>query len=91
MCCQLRGPPLELCIVREQDALDSVEDMREHDVPQHWRWAIDNDVRAGYWYTITAQASPSEPACNALPSTILLTLTTLPSVRVGHAPRRYAV
>ena len=33
--------------------------MREHDVPQHWRWAIDNDVRAGYWYTVTAQASPS--------------------------------
>jgi DNA polymerase elongation subunit (family B) len=40
-----------------QDALDSVEDMREHDVPQHWRWAIDNDMRAGYWYTVTAQAS----------------------------------
>ena len=48
-----------LCMVPVQDALDSVEDMREHDVPQHWRWAIDNDVRAGYWYTVTAQASRS--------------------------------
>ena len=43
--------------MESQDALDSVEDMREHDVPQHWRWAIDNDMRAGYWYTVTAQAS----------------------------------
>lgn len=39
-----------------QDALDSVEDMREHDVPHHWRWAIDCDVRAGFWYTVRAQA-----------------------------------
>ncbi len=48
---------VDKCITCEQDALDSVEDMREHDVPQHWRWAIDNDMRAGYWYTVTAQAS----------------------------------
>ena len=52
---QIMAPPLVRC-PGEQDALDSVEDMREHDVPQHWRWAIDNDVRAGYWYTVTAQA-----------------------------------
>ena len=62
-CLKLHGPL--------QDALDSVEDMREHDVPQHWRWAIDNDVRAGYWYTVTAQAScgRSVPAAAGLQST----------------------
>ena len=53
-----------MCIPREQDALDSVEDMREHDVPQHWRWAIDNDIRAGYWYTVTAQVSRTRPTAH---------------------------
>ena len=32
-----------------------MEDLREHDVPHHWRFAIDSDVRAGYWYTVAAR------------------------------------
>ena len=37
-----------------QDAMDAIQDMREYDVPYHNRFAIDMDVRAGFWYTVTA-------------------------------------
>lgn len=37
---------------RLQDALDSIVDIREYDVPYHVRFAIDTDVRAGHWFTV---------------------------------------
>jgi hypothetical protein len=37
-----------------QDAMSAVEDLREYDVPYHVRFAIDQDVRCGHWYTATA-------------------------------------
>ena len=40
-----------------QDALDSVVELREADVPYHIRFCIDRDVRCGHWYTVTAKAS----------------------------------
>lgn len=42
---------------RLQDALDSIVDIREYDVPYHVRFAIDTDVRAGHWFTVKAQVS----------------------------------
>ena len=41
--------PLDL-----QDVTDHIVDMREYDVPFHVRFAIDTDVRAGHWFTVTA-------------------------------------
>ena len=38
-----------------QDALESIVEMREHDVPYHVRFAIDTDVRCGHWYTARAK------------------------------------
>ncbi|GAB4815178.1 hypothetical protein N2152v2_002224 [Parachlorella kessleri] len=40
---------------RLQDALDSIVDMREHDVPYHVRFEIDCDVRCGHWFTVRAK------------------------------------
>jgi DNA polymerase epsilon subunit 1 len=38
-----------------QDALDYVLDMREYDVPYHVRFAIDNDIRCGHWFTVSCK------------------------------------
>ncbi|GAX75625.1 hypothetical protein CEUSTIGMA_g3069.t1 [Chlamydomonas eustigma] len=38
--------------VQLQDVLDSIVDLREHDVPYHVRFAIDTDVRCGHWFTV---------------------------------------
>ena len=38
-----------------QDALESIVEMREHDVPYHVRFAIDTDVRCGHWFTCKAK------------------------------------
>ena len=38
-----------------QDAEDAMVEMREYDVPFHVRFAIDNDVRAGHWYSVAAK------------------------------------
>ena len=40
---------------RLQDALESIVEMREHDVPYHVRFAIDTDVRCGHWFTVKAK------------------------------------
>ncbi|PRW20477.1 DNA polymerase epsilon catalytic subunit A [Chlorella sorokiniana] len=40
---------------RLQDALESIVEMREHDVPYHVRFAIDTDVRCGHWFTCKAK------------------------------------
>ncbi|EFN52544.1 hypothetical protein CHLNCDRAFT_26745 [Chlorella variabilis] len=40
---------------RLQDALESIVEMREHDVPYHVRYAIDSDVRCGHWFTVRAK------------------------------------
>lgn len=59
-----------------QDALESIVDMREHDVPYHVRFEIDTDVRCGHWFTVRAKVGGvlgpggTEPglafgACNA--------------------------
>lgn len=39
---------------RLQEGVDAIEEMREHDVPYHVRFAIDTDVRAGHWFTVRA-------------------------------------
>lgn len=39
---------------RIQEAVDSIVDMREYDVPYHVRFAIDTDVRCGHWFTVRA-------------------------------------
>ena len=44
-----------------QDALDSIVDMREHDVPYHVRFEIDCDVRCGHWFTVKAKVSVGTP------------------------------
>ena len=36
-----------------QDVLEALEDMREYDVPYHVRVAIDTDLRAGHWFTVS--------------------------------------
>ena len=33
-----------------EDVLETVVDMREHDVPYHIRVSIDKDLRTGAWY-----------------------------------------
>lgn len=38
-----------------QDVLECIEDCREHDVPYHWRYAIDADVRCAQWYMVRAR------------------------------------
>ncbi|KAL4450230.1 hypothetical protein ABPG77_010899 [Micractinium sp. CCAP 211/92] len=40
---------------RLQDALESIVEMREHDVPYHVRFAIDTDTRCGHWFTVKAK------------------------------------
>ncbi|KAH7426493.1 hypothetical protein KP509_10G003400 [Ceratopteris richardii] len=42
---------------KAHDYLDFIIDMREYDVPYHVRFAIDNDVRCGQWYTVEIEAS----------------------------------
>ena len=34
-------------------------DLREYDVPFHVRYAIDNDIRAGHWYSVAAKVFTS--------------------------------
>lgn len=38
-----------------QDALESIVELREHDVPYHVRFAIDTDVRCGHWFVCKAK------------------------------------
>jgi DNA polymerase elongation subunit (family B) len=38
-----------------QDALESIVEMREHDVPYHVRFEIDTDTRCGHWFTVRAK------------------------------------
>lgn len=35
---------------------DCIADFREYDIPYYLRVAIDNDIRVGFWYTITFEA-----------------------------------
>lgn len=35
-----------------QDVLESIEQLREHDVPYHQRFSIDKHVQCGSWYTV---------------------------------------
>jgi DNA polymerase epsilon subunit 1 len=37
-----------------QEAVDSIVDMREYDVPYHVRFAIDTNTRIGHWYSVRA-------------------------------------
>lgn len=34
------------------EQLSTVVDIREHDVPYHMRYCIDNDIRCGKWYNV---------------------------------------
>lgn len=45
---------------RVQDALESVVDLREADVPFHVRFCIDRDIRCGHWYTVIAKVGTPE-------------------------------
>ena len=38
-----------------QDALESIVEMREYDVPYHVRFEIDTDVRCGHWFMVKAK------------------------------------
>eukprot|EP00850_Spirogloea_muscicola_P017955 SM000159S01786 [mRNA] locus=s159:288661:304957:+ [translate_table: standard] len=40
---------------RVLEYMDCLLEMREFDVPYHVRFAIDTDVRCGYWYTVSAE------------------------------------
>ncbi len=40
---------------KPEDLLDSVQDMREYDVPYHVRVCIDNDIRISRWYSVKFQ------------------------------------
>ncbi|VFQ98813.1 unnamed protein product, partial [Cuscuta campestris] len=40
-----------------QDYIDCIADFREHDVPYHVRFSIDNDVRCGQWYEVSVHSS----------------------------------
>ncbi len=48
-----------------QDALESIVEMREHDVPYHVRFAIDTDTRCGHWFTVKAKVGPRRAAARA--------------------------
>ncbi|KAG9043537.1 DNA polymerase epsilon catalytic subunit [Tulasnella sp. UAMH 9824] len=39
---------------KNTDPRDLIVDIREYDVPYYLRVAIDNDIRVGLWYTVTA-------------------------------------
>eukprot|EP00898_Chlorokybus_atmophyticus_P000434 jgi/Chlat1/1391/Chrsp12S02054 len=39
---------------RVEDYAEHILELREYDVPYHMRFAIDNDVRCGHWYTVSA-------------------------------------
>ncbi len=41
-----------------QDSLDAVVEMKEHDVPYHIRFCIDEGVRCGHWFNVSAKVSP---------------------------------
>ena len=45
-------PCLPAC---SQDALESIVEMREYDVPYHVRFEIDTDTRCGHWFTVRAK------------------------------------
>lgn len=52
-----------------QDALESVVDLREADVPYHIRFCIDRDIRCGQWYTVVAKVNLSHIHIHHLLST----------------------
>ncbi|CAM6102738.1 unnamed protein product [Calypogeia fissa] len=39
-----------------QDYVDYMTELREYDVPYHVRFAVDNDVRCGRWYTVSMES-----------------------------------
>jgi len=41
-----------------QDSLDAVVEMKEHDVPYHIRFCIDEGIRCGHWFNVSAKVSP---------------------------------
>ncbi len=45
------------CIDLMQDSLDAVVEMKEHDVPYHIRFCIDEGVRCGHWFNVSAKVS----------------------------------
>ncbi|KAI9724617.1 MAG: DNA polymerase epsilon catalytic subunit [Chrysothrix sp. TS-e1954] len=45
------------------DASDAIVDVREYDVPYHVRVAIDNDIRVGKWYDVTAKHGTITLSC----------------------------
>lgn len=51
---------------RPQDALESIVEMREHDVPYHVRFAIDTDTRCGHWFAVKAKVRPRRAVRAAL-------------------------
>ena len=55
--CQPPCPPLLFPALPcySQDALESIVEMREHDVPYHVRFEIDTDTRCGHWFTVRAK------------------------------------
>ena len=38
-----------------QDALEAVVEMKEYDVPYHIRFCIDEGVRCGHWFNVSAK------------------------------------
>ena len=38
-----------------QDSVDAIVDMKEHDVPYHIRFCIDEGVRCGHWFNVSAK------------------------------------
>ena len=38
-----------------QDSIEAIVDMKEHDVPYHIRFCIDEDVRCGHWFNVSSK------------------------------------
>lgn len=85
--CPPRLPPACL-LSRLQDALESIVEMREHDVPFHVRFAIDTDTRCGHWYTVKAKVGRCPYVVACYHGFVLHTLlknaqSTSPGARLG--------
>ncbi|DBA81285.1 TPA: hypothetical protein ACH3X2_006902 [Trebouxia sp. C0005] len=50
------GPQRSNNAVKLQDSLDAVVEMKEHDVPYHIRFCIDEGVRCGHWFNVSAKS-----------------------------------
>ena len=46
-----------------QDSLEAIVEMKEHDVPYHIRFCIDEGVRCGHWFNVSAKVGYNLLSC----------------------------